>query len=114
MRISEHQGKTLLNAYGINVPQGHAISKYEDAKGTFAKLGDKAVIKAMIPVGGRGKAGLVKFASSAEDAECLTRDIMGSSHSGHVVKEVIIEEAIDIAQEFYLASSWTIPWTAQS
>ncbi|MGI6130460.1 MAG: ATP-grasp domain-containing protein [Bacillota bacterium] len=103
MRISEHQGKTLLNAYGINVPQGHAISKYEDAKGTFAKLGDKAVIKAMIPVGGRGKAGLVKFASSAEDAECLTRDIMGRSHGGHVVKEVIMEEAIDIAQEFYLA-----------
>ncbi len=103
MRMSEFQGKAVLKARGINVPCGCVVSQADDARDAFASVGGRAVIKAMIPVGGRGKAGLVKLANTAKEAERFTGDILGRVHSGHVVKEVIVEEAIDIISEFYLA-----------
>ena len=103
MRLSEYKGKQLLKQYGIPVPRGFSAKNLDDVETAVDKLEGKAVIKAMIPVGGRGKAGLVKIASDAEDAKEKANSILGKVHKGYVVEDLIIEEAIDIRAEYYMA-----------
>ncbi|HKQ06274.1 MAG TPA: ADP-forming succinate--CoA ligase subunit beta [Blastocatellia bacterium] len=109
MKIHEYQGKQLLAKYGVTVPRGEVVDAAEQARAVVERLGLPVVVKAQIHAGGRGKGGGVKLARTAEEAEALTRQILGmnlvthqTGPEGRTVRRVLIEEGLKIKQEFYL------------
>src|SRR6201996_3627694 len=105
--LFEHQAKELFAEYGVPVPSGkvaHAAEEARDIAAEFAAAGKpKVVIKAQVKVGGRGKAGGVKLADGPEAAYEIAQQILGMDIKGHTVHKVLVEEASDIAQEYYLS-----------
>src|ERR1700754_4054203 len=109
MKIHEYQGKQLLAKYGVTVPRGEVVDAPEQARAVVEKLGLPVVVKAQIHAGGRGKGGGVKLARTLEEAESLTRQMIGmnlvthqTGPEGRTVSRVLIEEGLKIKQEFYL------------
>ena len=103
MDLYEYQGKELFRRYGIPVSDGRLATTPEEARAAAEELGGPVVIKAQVLTGGRGKAGGVKLAESAKDAEQKAREILGLDIRGHVVHKIWIEQASEIAKEYYLS-----------
>ncbi|MEK6729737.1 MAG: ADP-forming succinate--CoA ligase subunit beta [Planctomycetota bacterium] len=111
MKLYEFQAKNILRGYGIHVPQGRAISRKEDAANAYAEIGaGRSVIKAQIFAGGRGKSGGILFADSPVEAESRVAGMLGArivtpqtAPQGAVIQYVLLEEAISITRELYLA-----------
>jgi succinyl-CoA synthetase beta subunit len=105
--LFEHQAKELFAEYGVPVPGGkvaHTAEQARDIAAEFAAAGQpKVVIKAQVKAGGRGKAGGVKLADGPGAAYEIARQILGMDIKGHTVHKVLVEEASDIAQEYYLS-----------
>ncbi len=109
MKIHEYQAKALLAQFGIPVPKGEVATTPAEAKKIAAELGNKVVIKAQVYAGGRGKAGGIKMANTAEEAEMRARELLDrrlvteqTTPEGVPVTKVLVEEAIDIRRELYL------------
>ncbi|MFZ0660040.1 MAG: ADP-forming succinate--CoA ligase subunit beta [Candidatus Binataceae bacterium] len=110
MNIHEFQAKQILGRFGAPVPKGQAASTPDEAAAAFTALGvPKAVIKAQIHAGGRGKAGGVKLISSADEARKFAASMLGkplvthqTGPEGRVVGRVYVEEASAVARELYL------------
>jgi succinyl-CoA synthetase beta subunit len=104
--LFEWQGKELLRRFEVPVPEGRVATTPADAieaaRG-LGGLGGKVVIKAQVQVGGRGKAGGIKLASSPEEAGEVAEQILGMDIKGHTVKRVLIERAGVIESELYLS-----------
>jgi succinyl-CoA synthetase beta subunit len=60
-------------------------------------------VKAQVLAGGRGKGGAVKFANTPEEAKAAAASILGLEFKGEKVKELLLEEKLPIASEFYLS-----------
>src|SRR2546421_5423191 len=103
MDLSEYQGKELFRRFGIPVSEGRLATSPAEARAAAQELGGQVVVKAQVLTGGRGKAGGVKLAEGADDAERKARDILGLDIRGHVVRKLWIEQASDIAKEYYLS-----------
>ena len=107
MDLFEHQAKELFAQYGVPVPRGKVAHTAEEARAIaadFAAAGQpRVVVKAQVKTGGRGKAGGVKVADGPDDAHEKAAAILGMDIKGHTVHKVLVEEASDIAQEFYLS-----------
>lgn len=104
MKIHEHQAKTLFSEYGIPVERYVLCQTAEEAVEAYKRLGtEKVVVKAQVLTGGRGKAGGVKLAASADEVSAHARAILGMSIKGFPVTRVIVSEAIDIRLEFYVS-----------
>jgi succinyl-CoA synthetase beta subunit len=110
MNIHEYQAKQILARFGVPVPKGHPASTPDEAASAFKALGQsKAVVKAQIHAGGRGKVGGVKLLSSADEARDFAAKLLGkplvthqTGPEGRVVRHVYVEEASQIARELYL------------
>ncbi|HEX3409523.1 MAG TPA: ADP-forming succinate--CoA ligase subunit beta [Candidatus Binataceae bacterium] len=110
MNIHEFQAKQVLARFGVPVPKGQPASTVAEAATAFELLGQpKAVIKAQIHAGGRGKAGGVKLISSAAEARDFAAKILDkplvthqTGPEGRVVRRVYIEQASEVARELYL------------
>src|SRR5580658_5810908 len=110
MNIHEFQAKQVLGRFGVPVPKGLPASTLDEAAAAFESLGyAKAVIKAQIHAGGRGKAGGVKLISSAAEARDFAAKILDkplvthqTGPEGRVVRRVYIEQASEVARELYL------------
>ena len=103
MDLYEYQGKQLFARYGIPVSEGKLATTTEEARAAAEELGGQVVVKAQVLTGGRGKAGGIKLANSAQEAEEHAGDILGMDIRGHVVRRLWIERASDIAKEYYLS-----------
>lgn len=110
MKIHEYQAKEILRRYGAATPRGKVTDEAGEAGSICEEFGGRAVVKAQIHAGGRGKGGGVKLADSPADAERLAGEILGmqlvtpqTGPEGQAVRRVLIEEALDIASEYYLA-----------
>jgi succinyl-CoA synthetase beta subunit len=104
MDLYEYQGKQLFRAFGIPVSDGELVADAADAARATKELGGgPVVVKAQVLTGGRGKAGGVKLAVDPADAQAKAEGILGLDIRGHVVKKVWIEQASDIAKEYYLS-----------
>ena len=103
MDLLEYQGKQLFKQFGIPVSEGRLATTPEEARAAAEELGTQVVVKAQVLTGGRGKAGGVKLAEDPADAEQKAKDIIGLDIRGHVVEKLWIEEASDIAKEYYLS-----------
>jgi len=101
--LYEYQGKQLFARFGIPVSEGRLATTPEEARTAAEEIGGPVVVKAQVLTGGRGKAGGVKLADDPADAEAKARDILGLDINGHVVRKVWIEQASDIAKEYYLS-----------
>jgi len=101
--LYEFQGKQLFRRYGIPVSEGRLATSPAEARAAADKLGVPVVVKAQVLTGGRGKAGGIKLAESAADAEARAGDILGLDIRGHTVTKVWIERASEIAREYYLS-----------
>ena len=103
MDLYEYQGKQLFARFGIPVSDGRLATTPEEARAAAEAIGGPVVVKAQVLTGGRGKAGGVKLAQDPADAEAKARDILGLDINGHVVRKIWIEQASDIAKEYYLS-----------
>ena len=111
MKIHEYQAAELFRAYGVRVPEGRAAATAEEAGEAARSLGaGPYVIKAQVHSGGRGKAGGVKFAQTAEEAEVKAGEILGmklvtkqTGPEGRIVKRVLVSRAVEIAREYYVS-----------
>jgi succinyl-CoA synthetase beta subunit len=105
--LFEYQAKELFAEYGVSVPRGSLARTPEEAREIaedFAAAGTpRVVVKAQVKTGGRGKAGGVKVADGPAETQARAADILGMDIKGHTVHTVLVEEASDIAREFYLS-----------
>src|SRR5215469_6015147 len=110
MNIHEFQAKQVLGRFGTPVPKGQAAATPDEAAKAFDAIGQpKAVVKAQIHAGGRGKAGGVKLLGSAAEARDFAAKLLGkplvthqTGPEGRVVRRIYVEEASDVARELYL------------
>src|ERR687887_162533 len=103
MDLFEHQAKELFARHGVAVPRGRVAWSPEEAEAVAAELGGTVVVKAQVQVGGRGKAGGIQLAANPAEARARAERIIGMDIKGHVVRRVLVEEASDIAAEYYLS-----------
>ena len=102
MRLHEYQSKSLFAKHGIPIPRGRVAATPEEARRFASDLGGAVAVKAQVLVGGRGKAGGIRLASTAEAAEDVAADILSMQVRGLPVRRLLVEEAEDIAQEIYV------------
>src|SRR5215831_9512132 len=101
MDLYEYQGKELFRRAGIPVSDGRLAVTSDEARAAAEELGGPVVVKAQVLTGGRGKAGGIKLAADPGEAEARAEEILGLDISGHVVRKLWIEQASDIAKEYY-------------
>ncbi len=101
MDLFEYQGKQYFSRFGIAVSPGGVADTVDEALDVAARVGYPVVIKAQVKVGGRGKAGGVKLATSDDEVRTHAGAILGLDIKGHVVKRLWVEHASDIAKEYY-------------
>ena len=103
MDLYEYQGKELFRRYGIPVSEGRLATTPAEAREAGQAFGSPVVVKAQVLTGGRGKAGGIKLAADADEAESHAAAILGMDIRGHTVAKVWIEEASEIEREYYLS-----------
>ncbi|MGW5431928.1 ADP-forming succinate--CoA ligase subunit beta [Streptomyces sp. NPDC004059] len=103
MDLYEHQARQLFQEHGIPVPRAEVTDSSKQAREIARRLGGRAVVKAQVKTGGRGKAGGVKLAADPAAAELTARQILGMDIKGHRVGTVMLAEPVDIAEEFYVS-----------
>ncbi|UXY22956.1 ADP-forming succinate--CoA ligase subunit beta [Streptomyces cynarae] len=103
MDLYEHQARQLFEDHGIVVPRAEVTDSPKEAREIARRLGGRAVVKAQVKTGGRGKAGGVKLAADPAEAELTARRILGMDIKGHTVGTVMLAEPIDVEAEFYVS-----------
>jgi len=99
MRLLEFQAKRMLQSHGIPVPKSQMIRSADDLKG----LAFPTVLKAQVPVGGRGKAGAIRIAREEEEGPSVLKDLLGASVGDYPVQALLAEEVIEVERELYVA-----------
>jgi succinyl-CoA synthetase beta subunit len=109
--LFEYQGKQYFARFGIPVSPGGPADTVDEAVAAAEAAGYPVVVKAQVQVGGRGKAGGIKLADSADEVRLHAGNILGMDIKGHVVKRLWIEHASDIDEEYY--ASFTLDRAAK-
>lgn len=109
MKLHEYQAKRILAQRGVPVPRGSLATTPDEAESAARDLGGKAVLKAQVHAGGRGRAGGVKLVDSPEEARAAAEAMLGSQlvtaqtgPAGVPVRAVLVEETIDVERELYV------------
>src|ERR671922_2971535 len=110
MKIHEYQAKAILAEYSIPVPRGEVAKTPAEVAAMAQRLGGRVVVKAQIHAGGRGQGGGVKLADAPSQAAEVGGQILGmtlvtpqTGPEGRLVRQVLVEEAQEIAHELYLS-----------
>jgi succinyl-CoA synthetase beta subunit len=101
--LYEYQAKDLFAAHGVPVLPGRTVTTAEEAAEVATEIGAAVVVKAQVKTGGRGKAGGVKLATDAAQAQEKAQAILGMDIKGHTVHQVLVTAASDIAEEYYFS-----------
>jgi succinyl-CoA synthetase beta subunit len=102
VKLHEYQSKRIFAKYGIPIPAGEVAATAAEARHIAQQLGGSVAIKSQVLVGGRGKAGGIRVAKDADEAEVLAGQILGMAIKGLTVTKVLVEQAADIREEIYL------------
>ena len=111
MKLHEYQAKELLAKYGVPVNEGEVADTPEQAEQIATRIGKPVMIKAQVMMGGRGKAGGVKYSKDVAAARENATNILGKllqneqNPKGEVVNRVLVADAADIAKEYYLGAT---------
>jgi succinyl-CoA synthetase beta subunit len=100
-RLHEYQGKELLKSHKVAVPKGRVVSTPEEARQVAEELGGEVMVKAQAWVTGRAGMGGIRRASTPQEAEAVSREMLGMTVKGFTVGQVLVEERLDIEREFY-------------
>ena len=103
MDLYEFQAKELFNAHGVPGTRGVVVTDADAAEQAATDLGTAVVVKSQVKTGGRGKAGGVKLAATPAEAKEKAQAILGLVIKGHETKQVLVTEATDIAEEYYVS-----------
>jgi succinyl-CoA synthetase beta subunit len=101
--LYEYQAKHLFDSHDVPVTAGEVCRTPDAAHEVARKIGGPVVVKAQVKTGGRGKAGGVKLAETPSEAKARATDILGMDIKGHTVHRVLVTEATDIAEEYYVS-----------
>jgi succinyl-CoA synthetase beta subunit len=101
MIVAEDHAKRLLARYGLPTPSGGVACTADEAVSIAHELGGVGVVKALVPTGGRGKAGGVRLCSSPEGVQAAALSLLEHDLLGHTVSKVLVEQAMPISQEIY-------------
>jgi succinyl-CoA synthetase beta subunit len=104
--LFEYQGKQFLASYGVAVPEGAVADTAVEAVAAAERLGYPVAVKAQVRVGGRGKAGGIRLAATADEVATAAGAILGLVIRGHTVRRLWLERASDVAEEYY--ASFTV------
>ncbi len=99
MKLYEYMAKEIFKKHGIPVPEGYTVEKPEDIR----PFEGEVVLKSQVLVGGRGKAGGIKFASGLEEARKIAEQLLGMDIKGYRVRKLLIEPKINIQKEYYMS-----------
>jgi len=102
MKVHEYQARQMFADHGVPVPNGEIATTSSEAYEIADRFNKPVMVKAQVLVGGRGKAGGVKYAENAEAAQVLATKIIGMDIKGETVNKVLISEAVDILSEAYV------------
>ncbi|MCB0163998.1 MAG: ADP-forming succinate--CoA ligase subunit beta [Anaerolineae bacterium] len=102
MKLHEYQSKRIFAKYGVPIPEGEVATTSAEAREIAQRIGGSVVVKSQVLVGGRGKAGGVKVAKDANEAEQLAKQILGMDIKGLTVEKVLIDPTADIRDEIYI------------
>ena len=102
MNIHEYQAKDIFARKGMAIPREQVARTPEEARRIAEELDRRVVVKAQVHVGGRGKAGGVKLASTPDEAFEKADQILGMDIKGLTVRQVLVAEAVEIAHEAYV------------
>jgi succinyl-CoA synthetase beta subunit len=103
MKLYEYQGKEIFRAAGIPVPRGNVVASEEELEGIRGELSLPLVAKAQVLAGGRGKAGYITKCTQWEEVKGCLKGWIGQRHRGEKIRSVLLEEALDIHRELYMA-----------
>ncbi len=111
MKVHEYQAKSILGKYGVPIPRARLAGTPDEACRAAHELGGKVVIKAQVHAGGRGKGGGIQIAATPKEAEEKAEKMLGNllvtfqtGGKGIPVRQVLVEEAVDIERELYLGA----------
>ena len=102
MKIHEYQAKEIFGKYGMPIPKGEVITNPEEARNLAVRFEKPVMVKAQVHVGGRGKAGGIKYCAEPDDAFFAAQEILGMDIKGLIVKKILVTEAVDIKHEAYV------------
>ncbi|MFD1685867.1 ADP-forming succinate--CoA ligase subunit beta [Halobellus litoreus] len=102
MRLHEYQAKNVFADAGVPIPESHLATTVEEVVEAVSEIGYPAAIKAQVHVGGRGKAGGIKIATSEEEARQYADEILGMDLKGYTVEKVLVEAGVDFENELYV------------
>ena len=102
MKLHEYQAKDIFADAGIPVPESRLASSVDEVMEAVEEIGYPAAIKAQVHVGGRGKAGGIKIATSEEEAREAADSILGMDLKGYTVEQVLVEAGVDFKNELYV------------
>lgn len=103
MDLMEYKARELYQAFAVPANRGVVLERPEDLEGLTGGLSFPLVIKAQVPVGGRGKAGGIQFAETANELAEKSAKILGMSIKGHPVRKLLIAEKAELTEEYYLS-----------
>ena len=101
MKLFEFEAKDILRRYGIATPRGKVAADPGEVEAIAGEIGKPVVLKSQVLVSGRGKAGGIVFADDPAEARDAASKLIGSSIKGTVVGSLLVEEKLDIAEQFY-------------
>ncbi len=102
-RLLEHHTLDLFERGRIPVPPFRIAASAERAAEATRELGGAAVLKALIPVGGRGKAGAIRTARSPEEARTVAQELLGSIVLHFPVEQLLVSAPVEIEREVFVA-----------
>ena len=101
-KFLEYQGKEWLGKAGLPIPKGRAASSPEEAKQVAEWIGGPVAVKGQVQAGGRGKAGIVKLVNTPDECAAAAAEILSKTVRGLPVRQVLVEEKLAIAKEYYM------------
>lgn len=102
MNLLEYQGKELFERVGLPVPASELADSASEARAAAERIGLPVVVKAQVAAGGRGKAGGIKVAQTADEVESAARELLNMAIQDEPVRRLMVAQAVDIANEYYL------------
>lgn len=99
--LPEYAAKSAFEAEGIQVPNGVVLEEGDE----IPDMSLPSVVKAQVPVSGRGTMGGISFADTEDEVRQAVADMLGSTLADHRVDRVLVEDAVDVEQELYLSIS---------
>ena len=106
MRFFEYESKEIVRRAGIPTSKGGFARSADEARARAQEVGGPVVIKSQVLTGGRMKAGGVKFADTPDEAAAHAEEILKLEINGHMPRGVLVDERVDVAQEFYAGVVW--------